>query len=99
MTNILRRAERPVEVAGLARASGRRLAARRIGLADAGGPLEPAELAPRLGLSEPEARLIGGEGALTEDDLLPLAAALARLQPGGPRLRQRLRPGGPEGPG
>lgn len=85
MTNILRRADRPIEVAGLARATARRLAARRTGLTDRAGAEEHLEALRRLGLSDDEASLITDDRPLAADDLLGVAAALARLQPGGPR--------------
>jgi hypothetical protein len=85
MTNILRRADRPIEVAGMARASARRLAARRTGLAAGADPEQQIEAARGLGLSDREARLVAGESELDAADLLVLAAALARLQPGAPR--------------
>jgi hypothetical protein len=77
MATILRRTRAPVEVAGLARAGARRLAARRVGAA-------PEDLR-RLGLSEAQARAVAAEDAPRAEDLLELAAALAHLQRGGRR--------------
>jgi uncharacterized protein DUF4350 len=82
MTNILRRADRPIEVAGLARASARRLVARRTGLTDRDGSDQQLDAVRRLGLTDDEARLIVDDGPLGADDLLAVAGALARLQPG-----------------
>jgi Domain of unknown function (DUF4350) len=87
MTSILRRANRPIEVAGMARVSARRLAGRRTGLAEGAGVEERLEAARKLGLSEREADLIAGDGALAAEDLPVLAAALVHLQRGGPRAR------------
>jgi hypothetical protein len=87
MTNILRRADRPIEVAGLARASARRLAARRTGLAGGAGRQQWLEAARRLGLTDEQAALIGDDGPLRAEDLVTLAGALARLQPGARRTR------------
>jgi hypothetical protein len=85
MTNILRRADRPIEAAELARASARRLARRRTGRsAEASGEDQIAALR-RIGVSEPEAHLITDERALAAEDLLTLAAALAHLAPGASR--------------
>lgn len=85
MTNILRRADRPIEVAELARRSARRLTARRAGLTDGASPAERREAARRLGLSELEATLISDDRPLSVEDLLGVTGALARLQPGASR--------------
>jgi hypothetical protein len=85
MTNILRRADRPAEAAGLARVSARRLFARRTGLGPQAGREEQLAAAVRLGLTEHEARLMIDDRPLGADDLLGVGAALARLAPGGPR--------------
>jgi hypothetical protein len=85
MTNILRRADRPIEVAELARLSARRLTARRAGVTDGALPAERLEAARRLGLSELEASLISDDRPLSAQDLMRVTAALARLQPGAPR--------------
>jgi hypothetical protein len=87
MTNILRRADRPADVAGLARATARRLAARRTGLTDRAGDEQQLEATRRLGLNDHEANLVVDDRPLGADDLLVVAAALARLQPGAPRPR------------
>jgi hypothetical protein len=85
MTNILRRADRPIEVAELARLSARRLTARRAGLTDAATSAERRAAARRLGLSELEASLISDDRPLSAEDLLSVTGALARLQPGARR--------------
>jgi hypothetical protein len=85
MTNILRRADRPREVAELGRLSARRLTARRAGLTDGTPPAERLEAARRLGLSALEASLITDDRPLAPGDLLSVTGALARLQPGASR--------------
>jgi hypothetical protein len=92
MTNILRRADRPIEVAELARETARRLALRRTGPTDGAGSQERLEAVRRLGLSDAEASLVTDDAPLGAEDLLVVAAALARLQPGGPRLRPGASP-------
>jgi hypothetical protein len=75
MTTILRRTDAPAEVAGLARAAARRLAARRL------GPTAPGIDEYRtLGLDEVEARALAASEPPGADDLLTLGAALARLE-------------------
>jgi Domain of unknown function (DUF4350) len=91
MTSILRRTGAPIEVAGLARVAARRLASRRTGLAPDAASDQQLAAARRLGLTDREARLVTGDGELTDEDLLILGAALARLAPG-------LRPRGASGP-
>ncbi|HWH12152.1 MAG TPA: DUF4350 domain-containing protein [Solirubrobacteraceae bacterium] len=85
MTNILRRADRPSEAAGLARLSARRLLARRTGLRLGSGSEEQLAAARRLGLTEHEARLVLDERPLRGEHLVEVGAALARLAPGAPR--------------
>lgn len=90
MTTILRRADAPVEVAGLARTASRRLVARRTGLPADAAPAARFEVVRRLGLSDRQARLLADDGSLAADDLLELAAALAQLQAGSQPGRPRL---------
>ncbi len=80
MATILRRRGEPVEAAGLARASARRLVTRGGGLTADAGADEVRVVARRLGLDAEQARLVADDGALAAADLLVLGAALARLQ-------------------
>ncbi len=82
MTTILRRTDAPAEVAGLARAAARRLAARRLGPG-----AESLEGYRSLGLDEAEVRALAASDPPGPDDLLTLGAALARLEGATPRRR------------
>ncbi|MCA1682407.1 MAG: DUF4350 domain-containing protein [Actinobacteria bacterium] len=93
MTTILRRTDAPVEVAGLARASCRRLTARRGRLAADAPPDQLREAARRLGLTDAQASLIAADATPAADDLLVLGAALARLQTGAGPAARSGRPG------